>query len=285
MIRGTTNIISLIGWPVEHSISPQIHNAAYEALNLDFCYVPFAVRPGKLKEAVIGLRFLNLKGANITIPFKEEIIKYLDETDNDAAIIGAVNTVKNKNRKLIGYNTDILGFIQSLKEDLKFHAAGKNVFVLGAGGGSSAVCFGLIKEKINSLTIFDLDKKKENALVKRIKKHSSIKIEYGLLNNEEIFSAVNNAQLIVNATPAGMFPNTNISPLPEGYVTAKHSVYDLVYNPPETKLLKISKASGTKTQNGLGMLIRQAAASFEIICGRKAPIKIMKEAAQKAIYG
>lgn len=282
-ITGKTKIIGIIGDPVEHSISPQMHNAAYEELDLNCCYVPFHVKKDELEKAVDSLRSLNICGFNVTVPHKENIMKYLDEIDNMAKIIGAVNTVKNNNGRLIGYNTDVVGFMDSLKLDAKFSSFKKKVLLLGAGGVARAISCGLCLSKIAELAITDIDKEKAQALAAHLKKHFDIQIK-NLFSKKEINDYLNGCSILINATPIGMAPKIGESPIDlSRNFNNTISVYDVVYTPPKTKLLKKAESLHLKTSNGLGMLIRQGAAAFKIFTGIKAPYDVMKKAALKAV--
>lgn len=282
-IYGKTKIIGIIGDPVEHSISPQMHNAAYEELDLNYCYVPFHVKKDELEKAVGSLRSLNICGFNVTVPHKENIMKYLDKIDKNAEIIGAVNTVKNNNGRLIGYNTDAVGFEDSLKLDAKFSLFRKKVLLLGAGGAARAISCGLCMSKIAELAITDIDKEKAQALTAHLKKHFDIPIK-NLFSKKEIDDYLNGCNILINATPIGMAPDINESPIDLSRNLSNNIfVYDVVYIPPKTKLLKKAESLHLKTSNGLGMLIRQGAAAFKIFTGINAPYETMKKAALKAL--
>src|SRR3989338_8485799 len=264
-------IVGIIGYPLGHSVSPAMHNAAYKELGLDYEYIPFEVEPEDLKEALPGLRALHIAGFNVTIPHKEAIIPLLDDVTKLAATIGAVNTVVNQDSKLIGYNTDGPGFIESLKEDANFEPAGKRVVVLGAGGVSRAVSVMLAEVEAASIVIADIVEEKAKGLGANISGQT--------LKNE-----IERADLLVNATPIGMSPKINDSPLPSGVkLNKKTLVYDLVYNPAETKLLKTAKKAGCRVVSGLGLLVRQGAIAFTVFTGEEAPIETMWSAARKAL--
>jgi shikimate dehydrogenase len=277
-------IVGIIGYPLGHTLSPAMHNAAFKKLGLDYEYVPFEVGPEELKEAVTGLRALHMAGFNVTVPHKEAIIPLLDDVTKLAEVIGAVNTVQNQEGKLVGYNTDGPGFIESLAEDAGFSVKGKKIVVLGAGGACRAVAVALAENEIKTLTITDVMEEKAKLLAEYI--DSSFDIDCGSVSiaGPALQKAIDQADLLVNASPVGMYPKGNESPLPENIkFHSKLLVYDLVYNPSETKLLKMAKAAGARTCPGLGMLVRQGALAFTVFTGEEPPIETMWAAARRAL--
>lgn len=277
-------VVGIIGYPLEHSVSPAMHNAAFKKLGLDIEYVPFEVDPKDLAEALKGLRALHIAGFNATIPHKETIVPLLDEVTKLARIIGAVNTVVNQEGKLIGYNTDGAGFIDSLKEDVKINPKAKNVVVLGAGGASRAVCVMLAETGVKSITITDIQEEKAKDLTKYVGSYFEISCEFVVPNSSALQKALNEADLLVNASPAGMHPKIDENPLSDNIkLKPPLIVYDLVYNPSKTKLMKTAKAAGCRSYSGLGMLVRQGALAFTLWTGEEAPIEIMRKAAEEAL--
>ncbi|OGB89289.1 shikimate dehydrogenase [candidate division WOR-1 bacterium RIFCSPHIGHO2_01_FULL_53_15] len=277
-------IVGLIGYPLGHSVSPAMHNAAFKELGLDYEYIPFEVEPADLKEALPGLRALHIAGFNVTIPHKEAIVPLLDDVTKLAATIGAVNTVVNQDSKLIGYNTDGPGFIESLKEDANFEPAGKRVVVLGAGGVSRAVSVMLAEVEAASIVIADIVEEKAKGLAEYVNDLSKTKCLGANISGQTLKNEIERADLLVNATPIGMSPKINDSPLPSGVkLNKKTLVYDLVYNPAETKLLKTAKKAGCRVVSGLGLLVRQGAIAFTVFTGEEAPIETMWSAARKAL--
>ncbi|MFH1683953.1 MAG: shikimate dehydrogenase [Candidatus Margulisiibacteriota bacterium] len=277
-------VTGIIGYPLGHSISPAMHNAAFKKLGLDYEYVPFEVKPEDLAEALNGLRALHIAGFNATIPHKETIVPLLDDVTRVARIIGAVNTVLNQEGKLIGYNTDGAGFIDSLKEDAKTDPKGKNAVVLGAGGASRAVSIMLAEAGAKTIILSDILEDKAKDLAEYVKSYFGIEVSNVLPNSKDLQKAINAADILVNSTPVGMHPKTDQSPLAkEIKLHQKLLVYDLVYNPKQTKLLKDAKAAGCKTCSGLGMLVRQGAIAFTIWTGEEAPIEVMRKAGEKAL--
>lgn len=281
-INAQTKIVGIFAYPVSHSLSPVMHNAAFSYLGLNYVYLPFEVKEAELKNAVSSLRALNIVGVNVTVPHKEKIIKYLDEVSEEVLKIGAVNTVKNLDGKLLGFNTDKYGFVNSLKR-AKIKLENKKAVVLGCGGASRAVCFGLLENKIKNLIITDIVKEKVERLKRDLKKfYPDVEIEGILYDEEKILNVLKYADILVNATPVGMKPDLNSSPvskLPED--NKNLIVYDLVYNPLKTKLLKIAEKLKLKSISGLEMLVLQGAKSFEIWTGKTAPVKIMKREVKK----
>jgi shikimate dehydrogenase len=277
-------LVGIIGYPLGHSVSPEMHNAAFQELGLDYEYVPFEVEPADLKEALPGLRALHVAGFNVTIPHKEAIVPLLDDVTKLARSIGAVNTVVNQEGELVGYNTDGPGFIESLKEDAGFEPEGKKVVVLGAGGASRAVAVMLAEMGAAELTISDIVEDKAKELAEYADGLSRTKCGWSRPDSLLLKAAIEQADLLVNTTPLGMHPEVNQSPLPNKIKLPKHLlVYDLVYNPAETKLLKTAKAAGCKAVSGLGMLVRQGAIAFTVFTGEEAPIETMRSAALKAL--
>lgn len=271
MIKGTTKIIGIFGYPVEHTKSPAMHNAAFEHLGLDYCYVPFSVRPENLKSALDGIRALGIAGLNITVPHKEAVIPFLDEMSEEASFIGAVNTVKNENGILNGYNTDGIGFMRSLEEK-GVQAKGKKVLILGAGGAARAVGYALCKEA-SECHIYNRTAEKGRALCGHLlKTGGNMRLSDNDLINDKGF--LSGMDIIINTTSVGLSesdtPLLNASLLNTGQV-----VCDLVYK--QTPLLKAAEKVGCVTMDGLGMLLWQGVAAFEIWTGTKAPVEVMRK--------
>jgi len=278
-------VVGLIGYPLGHSVSPAMHNAAFKELGLDFEYVPFEVEPKDLAEALKGLRALHIAGFNVTIPHKESIVPLLDEVTKLARIIGAVNTVLNQEGKLIGYNTDGAGFIDSLKEDAGVNPKGKKAVVLGAGGASHAVSIMLAEAGAKSIVLTDVLEEKAKDLSEYIGSYFEMPCDFLTINSPALQGAIDAADILINTTPVGMHPKTEQSPLNEGIkLPAGLLAYDLVYNPLETKLLRDAESAGCKICSGLGMLVRQGALAFTIWTGEEAPIKTMRQAAEESLH-
>ena len=283
-ISGKAKMVGLIGDPVSHSVSPEMHNAAYKELNLNYKYISIKVAKKDLKAALDDIRKKDFAGVNVTVPHKEAVILLLDEVTKLPRLIGAVNTIKNENGKLVGYNTDGAGFVESLKEDGKIDPKGKNVVLIGAGGGAKAVAIMLAEAGIKSLAITDVLKEKASDLTEHVKSHFKIDVAAVSQVSDDFKGAIKNCDILINATPVGMHPKVNECPISEDIKIPKGIlVCDLIYNPPESKLLKKAKESGAKTLNGIGMLVRQGALSFYIFTGKKAPVETMKAAVLKAL--
>lgn len=271
-ISGLTKIAGIFGFPVRHTLSPAMHNAALQALKLDFAYLPFEVDPASLGAAVEGIRAMNLRGVNVTIPHKETVMKFLDAIDPLAKKIGSVNTIVNNNGKLTGYNTDGIGFLRDI-ENNGFNPKGKTAVLLGAGGAGRAVAAVLSWAKLKKLYITDMDEAKAKALARRITNAEFVKFSGWKYK-------ANSVDLLINATPAGMHKGP--APIKSGELKKNIFVYDLVYNR-RTELLAEAKKAGAKCCSGLGMLINQGAAAFELWTGKKAPILIMRKALLKQL--
>jgi shikimate dehydrogenase len=276
LISGSTKVFALFGDPVTHSLSPIMQNAAFKALQLDCCYVPFLVREGSLAAAVKAVRELNLGGVNITIPHKEKVLAYLDQVDEGALQIGAVNTIVNRDGYLFGYNTDASGFLASLRS-VDFEPNGKRVVVMGAGGAARAAAVALVHEGVSWIDISNRSIKRAELLADDLRKMGADVglCDYGVC----FFEAVQNADLLVNATPVGMYPDHEDDPIiMKERLHSRLLVCDLVYNPPQTRLLREAAAVGCSVINGVGMLVHQGALAFELWTGRKAPVDLMQRA-------
>ena len=283
VINGSTKIYGIIGDPVAHSLSPLIQNRAFAECGLDCCYVPFQVDAGGLQAAVAAVRALRLGGVNVTIPHKERVRGYLDEVDRSAAMIGAVNTIINRNGRLIGHNTDGAGWLASLHEG-GFDPGGKRVVLLGAGGAARAVSFTMVECGIRSLAIFDLIRDKAEKLMADLAQVSGCLIAAGELTSGNLPVALAEADLLVNASPVGMFPNNDDRPpVDPRQLNTATLVYDLVYNPPRTRLIRVAEARGCRVLGGAGMLLYQGALAFELWTGRKAPVEAMRQVLKEAL--
>jgi shikimate dehydrogenase len=283
IIKGSTQVCGIIGDPVAHSISPVMQNAAFEHTGLDFAYIPFNVKPDNLDGAIKGLCALGVRGFNVTVPHKINVIPLLDEVDELALKIGAVNTVVNNGGILKGYNTDAQGFIQVLTEKA-VQLRGKRVAVLGAGGAARAVVFGLAKNGAN-ITVFNRSEHLQRAAdlainVQHVFGREVRALEYNDLNLEAV---LNNIEILVNATSAGMFPNVDESPVNRFFLHRGLLVFDIVYNPVKTRLLMDAEAVGANTINGLEMLVQQGALSFQKWTGFPAPVAVMRKAVMEAM--
>ncbi len=266
-INAKTKLLGLFGWPVEHSLSPDMHNDAFGEMGLNLCYVALPVPPEALGDAVRAIRAFDMPGVNVTVPHKEKVIQYLDGIDEEARFIGAVNTIVNRDGRLKGYNTDGRGFIQSLIEQGTDYA-GKNILVLGAGGGSRAISF-YLSEKAKSLLLFDLDRPKLETLTADL---SRIR---GNVNALDGVDSLEGVDILVNATPLGLKEGDPMPIKPE-LLKPPLIVGDLIYR--ETPLLGAARRLGLKTFNGLGMLLWQGVLASELWTGRRPSHETMRRA-------
>ena len=280
-VTGATCVTGVFGYPVQHSRSPAVHNAAFRALGLDYIYVPFNVHPDNLEAAVHGIRALALVGVNITIPHKERVIELLDWVSDDARRIGSVNTIHNSEGVLSGYSTDGPGFIRALEEAGKSPGASR-VVVLGAGGSARATVCALIASGA-SVTVANRTYSRAVELSESLNSALGTgAIKPVALDSAEARRAVLEADLLVNCTSVGMHPHPDAQPIPSEWLHADLFVFDQIYNPLETRLLKAARAAGARGANGIGMLVFQGAISLEIWTGQAAPVEIMRQAALAA---
>jgi len=270
-ISGKTKVMGLLGYPVDHSLSPSMHNAAFERLKLDCCYVTFSVRPELLHDAVKAIKALNLAGVNVTVPHKERVIPFLYAVDKEAAFIGAVNTIVTQSAsgggRLIGYNTDGRGFMKSLSES-RISVNNKNILIIGAGGASRAIGY-YLSQKASGLFLYDVDKKKAARLVKDLNKLC------GNVSFMKNMNQLDGIDVIINATPLGLRKGDSL-PVNANLLKQRHVVCDLIYK--KTPLLEIASKKGCKTLNGLGMLLWQGVFAFELWTGKKPPVDVMRKA-------
>ena len=281
---GKTRLIGIIGWPVGHSLSPLMHNSAFHFLGLNYNYIPLAVRPEFLPKAVASLKTFGFVGANVTIPYKTEIMQYLDKLDESAAETGAVNTIHCINGECIGYNTDSEGFIQSLLT-AAVPVAGKCAAILGAGGAAKAIVAGLRKHGITRVLIGARDLGKAESLASIATKSSNL-VEYYAYDWQaaKFGSAITGCDIIINATPLGMWPKYGeCPPLAWNKVKEGTVLCDVVYNPVCTEFLKTGAANGCKTVDGLGMLLEQGRLAFKIWTSQKMPKNGIKNLLSAAI--
>jgi len=268
-INGKTKIIGIIGKNTESSFSPFIHNYIILKHSLNFRYLPFQVAETDLGKAIQGIRALNIKGVNVIFPYKEKVIEFLDEVEESARRIGAVNTIVNNKGVLIGYNTDVIGFKKSLQEDGKFIIKEKKAVILGAGGATRAVVYALLEEGIEEICIFNRTLEK----AKKIKQDLSSffpksRVNVFPLEGEDLKDEIENSHLLVNTTSLGMAPQIDHTPLPdEKLFHSNLLVFDLVYHPTKTLFLRQAERAGAKIINGLPMLVYQGIESFYLWTG------------------
>jgi shikimate dehydrogenase len=270
---GTGDFAGVIGWPLEETLSPAIHNAAFRALHIDCAYYLWQVPPERLVEAVGGLRALSAVGANVTIPHKETVMEHLDVVSGDASEVGAVNTIQRVGDRLIGHNTDVDGFREFVAGDAGIDLAGKKVVVLGAGGAARAVVRASGDLKAAQVTVVARDIERAERLV-------SLASDVAVEGWDGASAAAMGADVIVNATPVGAKGD---DPLPDHRWRPEQVALDLLYLPPITPFMERARAAGAESWGGLGMLVRQAAASFRIWTGQDPPLGAMSAAAVHAI--
>jgi len=285
-----TQFISVIGYPLKHSVSPNFQQAALDYYKLDMRYEAREVKAENLSDAISQLRQPQNLGANITVPYKEAVLRLIDEVDAFAGVAGAVNTIVNRDGRLVGFNTDASGFLKALRDDARFEPKNKRGVILGAGGAARAVSLALLQEKVSSLIIINRAFSRAENLAVSLAEHAaknkmSTEIATMPWQSSKLTEALKHCQLIVNCTTLGMKGSSgeDQSPLASGLVPKDALVYDLVYNPSETPLLRIAKEAGANTIGGLPMLVYQGAASFKMWTGREAPLDIMIKAANQAL--
>jgi shikimate dehydrogenase len=274
-IDGKTRLICLLGNPVSHSLSPLMQNYALMKQKINAAYIAFNLKENELEKAIIGLKALNFIGGNITIPYKERVIKYLDKLDELAGRIGAVNTIMNKKGCLIGYNTDGLAAIELIKQKIG-KLENKRVLLLGAGGVSRAILYYLTTSGAE-ISIFNRTRDKAIKLIEDLKEKFQKKIMCELVDFQKLKTVTQSTDIIINATSVGMWPNTDQSPITEDYLSSKPLVFDTVYNPLETKLLRIAGNKCCKTIQGYKMLVKQGVLSFKIWFNKEPPIVDMEK--------
>lgn len=279
-ITGHTQLLGLLGSPVAHSISPKMHNEAFRLLGLDYVYLCFDVNESNLEAVINGMKLMNVKGFNCTMPVKNKMAELADELSPAAKMIGAVNTVLNDNGKLIGHNTDGIGYMQSVK-DAGFDITGKTMTLLGAGGAASSVFVQAALDgvsKINVFSIKDMFWERAERMVATVNESTNCKATLYELGNDDILgAAITESAILTNATSVGMAPNVdNCIIKDKSMLSESLIVSDIIYNPMETKLLKIAKEQGCATFNGLYMLLYQGAEAFKIWTGHDMPVEDIK---------
>lgn len=280
-ITGHTVLTGLLGSPVEHSISPMMHNEAFRQLELDYAYLAFDVGTDKLETAVEGLKALGVRGFNLTMPDKNLMCSLADELSPASAIGGAVNTIVNDNGKLTGYTTDGIGFMRSVKED-GHDIIGKKMTLLGAGGAAAAILIQAALDGVAEISVFNIRDeffKRAEDIIEKLKEKTDCNIRiFDFSDSEVLKREIAGSAILVNGTSVGMAPNTERCIITDDSVFRKDLiVFDVIYNPEETLLLKKAKAAGCPASNGLNMLLYQGAASFELWTGREMPVDIIKE--------
>lgn len=286
MIDGTTKLLGVLGWPVEHSMSPVMHNAAIDAAGLNACYVPVPCPPESLGDVVAGLRGMGFLGANVTIPHKQAVIEHLDGLSEESRFTGSVNTLYWEGDRLMGTSTDAAGAVQNLRE-AGIELDGKKVVLLGTGGAARALAFVLARGNcartggggetfaLPELTILGRDRTKAERLMQDVATGSTAgtAVRAGLLS--DFASLGSGVELVINCTSVGMTPDVDGCPIDPAFLEPRHVVYDIVYQPRETVLLQEAKRRGCQTIEGIGMLVHQGAASFRTWFGHDPDTEVM----------
>jgi len=291
---GQTTLVGVMGWPIAHSLSPAMHNAAFEALAMNWAYVPLPVRPGEVGAAVAGLRALGFRGCNVTVPHKEAVIPHLDHLPPRVARFGAVNTLifdrgapgDNADARctLTGENTDVQGFVRALREE-GVDPTGRRVLIVGAGGAARGVIYGLCGAQAASVTVLNRTPERAQALVADLAPSAEgTVLRAGALTAASLRKEAHESELLVQSTTVGMWPHVDASIWPQDTPLPAHLVVcDLVYRPIETRLLRQAREAGATALDGLGMLIAQGALSFEMWTGVWPPVDVMRAACKRVL--
>ena len=266
-----SNTYAVIGDPIDHSLSPNIHNAAFRHLKLDHTYIAYKIPAGELSAGIEALKAIKIAGFNVTIPHKIEMMKFLDEMDTTCKVIGAVNTVLNEDGKLKGYNTDMIGFLDPIKKK-NLTIKDSRVLLLGAGGAARAIVTAMVKEKSGKITIVNRTLENANKLAEFAKKNGG---DADIVSIQEANKLITDYKFIINSTSIGM--RNEPSPISTENISKDSIVYDIVYQPINTDLIKKSKENGATIIYGYEMLLSQAACSFEIWHKMEAPYDVMKK--------
>lgn len=269
-IDGYTRLAAVVANPIKHSISPFIHNSAFEATNTNGVYLAWEVDATELAETVANIRRYQMYGINLSMPYKEQVIPYLDQLSEEACLIGAVNTVVNREGTLIGYNTDGKGFFKSLPS---FKISRKRLVLLGAGGAAKAILAQAILDGVSQISVFvrSSSMEKTRPYLEKIQNATGFRVDlFALEDVQELQDSITQADLLVNATSVGM--DGSSQPIPTSIVLPeKLLVADVIYQPFETPFLKWARNQGNQSINGLGMLLYQAAEAFELWTGKEMP--------------
>jgi shikimate dehydrogenase len=274
-ITANTQLCAVIGNPIAHTLSPAIHNAAFNEMDLDFVYLAFQVED--LQSALTGMRALkNFRGMSVTIPHKIEAMKYVDEISEVDSSIGSINTIINKDGKLVGLGTDGLGALKAIA-DAGVRLDGKSVLMVGSGGAARAIAFTLARDtKLSRLCILDINESLLHGLSTDLQAGTGACIESEVLTDDSLVRAMTHADVIINCTPVGMHPHEGVSLIPVELFRTGQVVFDAVYTPLETKLLADARSRGLITISGVEMFINQAVLQFEYFTGVEAPVDVMR---------
>jgi len=284
LISAATRVVGVLGWPVAHSLSPPMHNAAFREAGLDFVYVAFAVPPEQLERATAGLRALNLVGANVTIPHKEAMASLVDELDPLAAAGGTVNTVHHVGGRLKGYSTDGPGLLRSLAE-AGVLVAGKRIALIGAGGSARATGLAMVEAGAASLGVINRTPERAQRLAHDLNEYARREVACATgLDTRTAEEWVRSAEIVADSTDVGMHPRVDVPPvIPPEWIGPDQAVVDYTYNPPDTVLLRAARTRGAQTVTGIGMLVHQGALAWELWTGQPAPVEVMRRALLEAL--
>ncbi|MCK4501845.1 MAG: shikimate dehydrogenase [Desulfuromonadales bacterium] len=276
LLSGDSRVYGILGDPVAHSLSPLMQNHALQQHNIDAVYVPFHVSPTNLPAAVDGLLVLNVAGFNVTIPHKEAILPLLGQVDPAAKLIGAVNTVVNKDGVLVGYNTDASGFIRAVREDLNFHPVNRKILILGAGGAARAAAVALATAGVKSIVIANRNQFRGRQFVDDLAPHFA-SVSFAVVNysDSEYLDALSEADLVVNATSVGL-RGDDVNILPLESIKSSALMYDMVYSFFETPFVKVARSAGFTCVDGMGMLAAQGEDAFFLWTGVRLPAGFMR---------
>jgi len=278
--KSAKQIYGVLGYPASHSLSPLMHNAAFKALGINAEYKIFEVKPQELEKFIRSLSEQHISGINVTIPYKEKVVPFLDRISDEARLIGAVNTIKVSQDKLEGFNTDGEGFLRHISEVFDFDPRDKSIALIGAGGAAKAVSVYLCRNTPKSIAIYDIEKAKVSALIGHLNECCKGVDFYGANSIAEL--NIPKSDLLVNATPVGM-KETDPALVDGKFLHKGLLVYDLIYHVKETKLLKLAREKGCLSSGGLGMLLSQGMLSFKIWTGKNAPRDVMEQALLEAL--
>ncbi|GMK41361.1 shikimate dehydrogenase (NADP(+)) [Paenibacillus sp. CCS19] len=278
-IDSHTVLFGVIGDPIRHSKSPIMMNRAFRETGVNGVYTAFHITADKLGDFIAGVRAMGIRGVNVTIPHKLDVMQYLDHIDESAAAIGAVNTIVNNDGVLTGYNTDGIGYVRSLKEEAEAQLVGKHIVVLGAGGAARGIVYALSKEAPASITIANRTEQRAIELAASMNGVTSV-VGVG---NDQLERACANADIIINTTSTGMFPHVDESPIDAAWLRPGAVASDIIYNPMKTKFLMDAERAGCRIHGGLGMFIYQGAYAFEYWTGQPAPAAAMRETVLEAL--
>jgi shikimate dehydrogenase len=280
-----TKIVGIIGHPIKHSFSPQMHNFTFQLQGLNYIYLPFDVPTTNLADSLKSMGVLGIRGLNVTIPHKEKIIQFMDHVSEEASSVGAVNTVVNEGNQLFGYNTDVNGIVESLNP-YKDELAKCTVSVIGAGGAARAVIYALIRHfKVEAINIINRTEERSES----IKDYFKDKMHFEKIKTSELMAKENlelyqSSKLIINTSSIGMFPNVDDSPTElKGSFNSSQIVFDLIYNPLQTKFIELAKMQGATVINGLKMFVVQGARSFELWTGETMDIDLIYQELSKSL--